>query len=277
MDEWRLLKEYQSMESASKTIAMDEALVINSDWNTFDAILVFWSNTPSAVIGNGQQVSNEIDILYAREKDIAIIRRWTGGGTVFHDSGVINVSLIHPKTESTVKWKLSDWFANLGSLLSQSLKICGVNAYFQKPNKILINNNNRIFKIGGGAGRILKNQVLIHYSILVHANLTHLSKVLLAHRNFLALQKRDTKIMSTSSSKPSRRKFVQSQPMNISNLTQIYPKLELTFETIQQAVVNRLQQQRIGLTTSKLTATELTTLEQLVTSKYATSEWNYRY
>lgn len=46
-----------------------------------------FSNTPSVVIGRHQNPWLEIDVNYARDKEINLVRRFSGGGTVYHDLG----------------------------------------------------------------------------------------------------------------------------------------------------------------------------------------------
>lgn len=48
----------------------------------------FFSNTPSVVIGRHQNPWLEVDIGYAQDKGVNLVRRFSGGGTVYHDLGM---------------------------------------------------------------------------------------------------------------------------------------------------------------------------------------------
>lgn len=45
------------------------------------------SNTPSVVIGRHQNPWLEVDVQYLEEKGINLVRRYSGGGAVYHDLG----------------------------------------------------------------------------------------------------------------------------------------------------------------------------------------------
>ena len=56
--------------------------------------LLLWQNAPTAVIGLNQIAAAEVDTEYAAAHGIAVVRRSTGGGAVYHDAGNLNYSLI---------------------------------------------------------------------------------------------------------------------------------------------------------------------------------------
>ena len=49
-----------------------------------------WQNRPAVIIGLNQDAHAEVDIKYLKEHDIALVRRVTGGGAVYHDMGNLN-------------------------------------------------------------------------------------------------------------------------------------------------------------------------------------------
>lgn len=50
-------------------------------------ILLLWQNHPTVVIGRFQNPWLETNVKFARDNDINIARRISGGGTVYHDLG----------------------------------------------------------------------------------------------------------------------------------------------------------------------------------------------
>lgn len=56
--------------------------------------LLIWKSSPSVVIGRHQNVFSECDLSHANKHGVVIARRKSGGGTVFHDHGNINLSFI---------------------------------------------------------------------------------------------------------------------------------------------------------------------------------------
>ena len=63
--------------------------------------LFLYINDPCVVIGRNQNPWLEADLRTIKEHNIPIIRRRSGGGTVFHDHGNVNFSVIYPPSEFT--------------------------------------------------------------------------------------------------------------------------------------------------------------------------------
>ena len=74
--------------------------------NHSEDIIMVWKSSPSVVIGKHQNTIAEININFLDIHKIPVIRRITGGGTVYHDEGNINYSII---TSSENKEKLVDF------------------------------------------------------------------------------------------------------------------------------------------------------------------------
>ena len=55
---------------------------------------MLWQNTPSVVIGKHQRLQSEVDTEWAERERIHIARRFSGGGTVYHDLGNVNLTFI---------------------------------------------------------------------------------------------------------------------------------------------------------------------------------------
>ena len=60
-------------------------------------VLFFWRNSPSVVIGRHQNPWQECNLNLMREKGVKLARRRSGGGTVYHDMGNINLTFFTTK------------------------------------------------------------------------------------------------------------------------------------------------------------------------------------
>ena len=56
--------------------------------------LLLWQNSPTVVVGLNQVDEAEADLAYCAAHGVAVVRRATGGGAVYHDLGNLNYSLI---------------------------------------------------------------------------------------------------------------------------------------------------------------------------------------
>ena len=59
-----------------------------------DDILFLWRNSPAVVVGCSQNICREVSVPALRRSHIPVVRRISGGGTVYHDLGNINYTYI---------------------------------------------------------------------------------------------------------------------------------------------------------------------------------------
>lgn len=59
-----------------------------------DEIFMLWQPRPTIVVGSFQNIHEEVDVAYAVSHGIDIVRRLSGGGTVYQDNGSIQYAFI---------------------------------------------------------------------------------------------------------------------------------------------------------------------------------------
>lgn len=57
-------------------------------------LLLLWTNAPAVVCGAYQNVYQETSLYRAWKQKVAVLRRDSGGGTVYHDPGNLNYTVI---------------------------------------------------------------------------------------------------------------------------------------------------------------------------------------
>jgi lipoate-protein ligase A len=80
--------------SPSFNLAAEEYLFSQRE----DNFLLLYVNAPCVVIGSNQAALNEVDPDFCAGHSIPILRRLSGGGAVYHDTGNLNYSFIGGKT-----------------------------------------------------------------------------------------------------------------------------------------------------------------------------------
>lgn len=134
-----------------------------------DDYLILWTNDSSVVMGKFQNAYEEINLKAAEESGIKVARRNTGGGTVFHDKGNLNYSLIMDYDE--------ELFAKYDSFLEPMIKALnklGVPAGKRNKSDIAIGEE----KISGSAQSVSHNRILHHGTLLFDADLSSLHELL---------------------------------------------------------------------------------------------------
>lgn len=127
---------------------------------------LLWQNEPCVVIGRNQNIYSEINLEYIKENNILPVRRFTGGGAVYHDMGNLNFTFISKKSNKDIK----KWM----TIILDALKNIGISAELQGRNDILVDNK----KISGMAWLEDDDRYMIHGTLMVDLDISILSKCL---------------------------------------------------------------------------------------------------
>ncbi|XP_028631214.1 lipoyltransferase 1, mitochondrial [Grammomys surdaster] len=132
-------------------------------------ILFLWRNSPSVVIGRHQNPWQECNLHLMRQDGIKLARRKSGGGTVYHDMGNINLTFFTTKTKY-------DRMENL-KLIVRALNAVQPQLDVQPTKKfdLLLDGQ---FKISGTASKIGRTAAYHHCTLLCSTNRTALSSSL---------------------------------------------------------------------------------------------------
>jgi lipoyltransferase 1 len=87
-------------------LALEDWIYRNYDF-TNHHILMLWANDPCIVVGRHQNPFAETNVSNLQRKGIALARRNSGGGTVFHDRGNLNCSFFTPRERYDRKYNLN--------------------------------------------------------------------------------------------------------------------------------------------------------------------------
>ncbi|MFA7115636.1 MAG: lipoate--protein ligase [Bacteroidales bacterium] len=212
-----------------------------------EPIFRLWRNEPAVIIGQYQNAFAEIHKDFIEENHIPVVRRLSGGGAVFHDTGNINFTFIDQKKKGE---DTAMMFKRFTRPIIEALKKLDVNAYLEGRNDLLIDNK----KFSGNAIAVYKNRVLQHGTLLFSSSITNLNK---------ALNTRPEKFVG---------KAVKS---NISRVTNISEHLSGTHVNMTPEEFMQFLYKFIA-NTSKLvdyTEEDLIKINKLRKNKYETYEW----
>lgn len=131
-----------------------------------EPVLRIWQNEPCVVIGKNQLLAAEIDTDFAERNNIQIVRRFSGGGAVFHDLGNINISFINSDGNKN--------FDSYNEQIISFLKSENLHPATDKRHAIYLDNR----KISGCAQYVRGQKSIYHATFLFSCNLNLLENVL---------------------------------------------------------------------------------------------------
>lgn len=210
-----------------------------------EPVFYLWQNRPAVIVGCNQEVNTEVNLEYLKQKGIALVRRVTGGGAVYHDLGNLNYTIVGRSED------LERDYPEYASIMMKALQSLGVPATLSGRNDILVNGK----KVSGFAKRVIRNRLMVHGTLMYRVDVDVLTNV---------LNPSVTKLQS---------KGIASVRSRVANLCDYLPEVQDI-----QTFSNRLEEILSGHYADaeyQLTGEQLATIQKLADEKFAQWEWNY--
>lgn len=205
---------------------------------------IFWRTRPTLMIGQYQNALQEINTEFAKKNDIKIVRRVTGGGTIYTDME---------------GWQFSFIFKNAGAKdidfhtftlpIINALRSIGVHACQSGRNDLLIDGR----KFSGNAQYVRGNLLLHHGSLLFNTDLDHLVKSLCVD---------DEKIIS---------KGIKSVRQRVTNIAE-HLNHEMTSTQFRDLMLDYLLK---DMQRYRLTPKDIQRIHEIQKEKFESWEWNF--
>jgi lipoate-protein ligase A len=227
-------------------LAVEEYLLKNSK----DDFLIVGVNSPSVIIGKHQAAHREVDTKFITRNNIPVIRRITGGGTVFHDQGNLNFTFI-----SEVEPGKQVDFRKYTQPVIDFLASAGIESKFEGKNDIRVGG----LKISGNAEHVHRNRVLHHGTLLFDSSLDMLRYSI----------RKDVSCYAT--------RGVNSNPSSVANLKDLAPGVFTDIIDLKNKMMAWFLDYLQASESRDLSANELFEAEKIAASRYKTWEWNYAY
>jgi len=233
-------------DDASFHFAVEEYLLEHSRLD--QPIFMIWQTRKTAMVGLYQVVDAEVDRDYAQAAGIQIVRRQSGGGTIFTDLGTLLYTLILPQTDQDFQQVLRE---RLAGPIAMALGKLGIPAVVEGRNDILVAGK----KVSGLAQYVRRQQDYSNYSLLYNADLNMLASV---------LQVDEEKIRS---------KVVRSVRSRVTNLREHLPAPDSTLEF--WGLLEKALDEQWGLQGYTLSETDLVKVREIYSEKYANPKWTF--
>ena len=211
--------------------------------------LLLGINEPSVIIGKHQSAHREVNTKFVTENNIPVIRRISGGGTVFHDGGNLNFTFIRQSEEG----KQVD-FKKYTKPVIDFLISLGIDAKLEGKSDIRAEG----FKISGNAEHVYRNRVLHHGTLLFSSSIYQLTGSI----------RKDKSCYTT--------RAVDSNPSSVMNLSEKLKGFS-DVNAFRNEMIKYFSGNISGLEFSMITSKDDEEAISLAEKKYRTWEWNYGY
>ncbi|MEM0044125.1 MAG: biotin/lipoate A/B protein ligase family protein [Sulfolobales archaeon] len=215
--------------------------------------LRLWRNDKVVIIGRFQSPALEVRAVEARKLGVKLVRRFTGGGAVYHDLGNINYALALPGYDLDIE----NAFKLVGEAVVEGLRDLGIDkAYFKPMNDIEVEG----LKISGLAASISSDRVFVHGAMLVSSDISTLWSVL-----------------KISAEKLSDKQFTRSRVKRVTTVREVLGRdvsPNEIYDILARAIARRLN---LEISWSEPDEGEIRRALELYRSRYSRFEWNLAY
>lgn len=244
--DWRLINEGEYSEAMHH--AIDEVLTERMEDGEIRPTIRFWyRKNPSVPFGRFQAIEDEVEIDYANENNIEVVRRVTGGGAMFAEPGnVITYSIYLPKEK--VSDGIEDSYEELDKFAVQALQELGVDASYEPLNDI----EHEEGKLGGAAQLRKDDAVLHHTTISYDLDTEEMLRVLRIGKEKVS------------------DKAVKSAEQRVARISE---HIDNPREEVIEKMIEKFSEDR-DVVEEDLSDGEVEDSKQLVEEKFSSEEWN---
>jgi len=213
-----------------------------------EPVLRLWRNAPCLVAGRHQILCREADLPEAARRGLPVLRRDSGGGTVYHDLGNLNFTILAPPGERAS----IDFDRMTGPVLSA---LASLDIPAEHGGKGALYCRER--KLSGGAAHLKKGRLLYHGTLLFSADLAALARLLAVPGECV------------------ESRAVRSEPRPVANLAALFPERFASIHAFADAFGNALAE-ALGLSREPVRAfseQEATAIET-ISAIYPSAAWN---
>ena len=227
-------------------IALDSWLVREAPPD--EDYVMLWQNRPAVIVGRYQNTHEEVNVEYAEAQDVAVVRRMSGGGAVYHDLGNLNFSLV----VSTENRPFND-FKSFTQPVIEALAHYGVQVELTGRNDVTLNGQ----KFSGNAQYRTATRLLHHGTILFDVALDNVPKM---------LNVRQDKIES---------KGIKSVRSRVTNIRPYLPQ-GVSLDVFRRTLLDFIGQKNGGIEGELvLTEERRARVQALVDERFGQWDWNF--
>ena len=247
---WRLLD--SGLVLPVESAALDEAILESHILGAVPDTLHFYiRSAPTVSVGYFQKISDSLDLEQCRKRGVQIVRRKSGGSSVYTDKDQLIFALV--VREKELPEDRSDSFKAVCEPVARAISSFGVEAKYRPMNDIEVAGR----KVSGNAQLRRKGSVLQHGTVIVAADLEAMDAVLVLPES-----------AKGDASKPSDR------VTSLASLLGSKPEMDELKSRIAKEISKSFS---ASLKPGQMTMQERGLVHELVRDRYSREEWNFRF
>ncbi len=246
---WRLVD--SGIVKPAESAALDEAILEAHVQGEVPGTLHFYRRSvPTVSIGYFQKVSDSIDLLECQRWGVSVVRRKSGGSSIYTDSGQLIYGLVVdgcdvPDDKSA--------FCTICEAIARAISSFGVDARYRPPNDVEVAGR----KLSGNAQLIRKGSLLQHGTVIVDTDIAIMDAVL--------------------KSSPGKDKGVTKPSDRVTTLKSLLghaPYMGTVKDRIAGEISKSLDAEFVE---AEMTSDERDHVKKLVAERYSRDEWNMKF
>ena len=153
--------------------ALDEAIAIaRAEGKVPDTIHFYRRNPPGISVGYFKKIADDINLEECKKAGVRVVRRASGGGTIFTDKGCLIYSIA--RKDGGAPEQPEETFKKVCGAIVRALAQFGIAAEYKPPNDVLIGGA----KISGSAQMRKGGTALIHGTVILDTDVGLMRRVL---------------------------------------------------------------------------------------------------
>lgn len=235
----------QDVMDATLNLAIEEYVLTELDIN--ETYLLFYSMTPTVIVGKNQNTVEEINMDFVREHNVTVTRRLSGGGAVYNDEGDLSFSFITKDDGNSFHN-----YKKFTEPVVRALRQMGVHAELQGRNDLVVDGK----KISGNAQFSTRGRMFSHGTLLFDVNLENVAR---------ALNPDAEKYLS---------KGVKSVRSRVTNIRE-HLKEDMDIKTFKKKLLEYIFEEEKDIPEYKLTEKDWKRIREIADKRYRNWDWVY--
>jgi lipoate-protein ligase A len=247
---WRLVD--SDLVPPAVSAALDEAILEAHIAGKVPNTLHFYRRrVPTISLGYFQKVSESVDMAECERKGVALVRRKSGGASIYTDAGQLIYGLV--VHEDDLPGERGESFRMICTAIAEALDTFGLDAVFRPMNDVEVDG----MKVSGNAQLRRKGSVLQHGTIVVDTDLEQMDALL-----------KVPNLGSGANGRPSDRVTTMAALLGSA------PDMELVKGSL---VFSFGAAFGVDFAAAPLSEVEAALVEKLVRERYSRNDWNLKF